>query len=70
VLQGWQRASKWYSMGRGRESAVVDSVDDVIIGDSVSAEGGLPVDSLGGPVGVPGLTPGSEDKLLEGDPSG
>jgi hypothetical protein len=55
---------------RGREGAVVDSVNDVIIRDSITTEGGLPVDGLGGLVGVPGLTASSKNKPFEGDPSG
>jgi hypothetical protein len=54
----------------GGEGAVVDSVDDIILGDGITVEGGLPVDSLGGLVGVSGLTTGSKNKLFEGDPSG
>jgi hypothetical protein len=52
------------------EGAVADSIEDVIIRDSISAEGRFPVDSLGGLVGVLGLTASSKDSLFEGDPSG
>jgi hypothetical protein len=74
VNRGQQRASEvvwhWREGGvkGGGEGAVADSVDDVVIRDGVPPEDRLPVDSLGGLVGVLGAAASGQDGLLEGDP--
>jgi hypothetical protein len=50
------------------EGAVADGVNDVVVGDSVPLEDRLPVDGLGGPVGVLGTAASGQDGTLERDP--